>query len=99
VRFFTLLAVAYSLAAAQTQDPAVDPLEKAYEALRSGHDREALRWFEEAAHLAPGRASILKELGYMYLRLGDEQRARPKFEQAAEIDPGDGHTALEVSFS
>ncbi len=98
VRLVTLLAVACSLAAAQTQDPAFDPLQRAYEALRSGNDAEAVRWFEQAAQLAPGRASIPKELGYVYLRLGDEQQSRRMFEQAAEIDPADGHTALEVAF-
>ncbi len=98
MKLITALAVACSLAAAQPRDPALDPLEKAYQALRSGNDREAVPWFEEAARLAPRRASIVKELGYIYLRLGDELRARQLFEQAAGIDPADGHTAVEVAF-
>ena len=84
---------------AQTPDPAHDPLEKGYEALRSGDHAAALDHFLAAAKLAPPRAAVRKELGYVYLRLGQLEFAREMFKQALSLDAQDLHTALQLAFS
>ena len=99
VKLCALLVLACLLSAAQTQDPASDPLQKGYDALRSGDDREAAAWFEEAARLAPESAAVRKELGYVYLRLGDHRQSQQAFEDAARLDPDNMHTALELAFA
>ena len=84
---------------AQTPDPAHDPLEKGYEALRSGDHAAALDHFLEAARLAPRRAAVRKELGYIYLKLGQQEFAHEMFNQALGLDPGDHHAALQLAYS
>ena len=93
------LLLAGRLLPAQSPDPAHDPLEKGYQALRSGDYTQALDHFLEAARLAPRRAAVRKELGYVYLKLGQQEFAREIFEQALSLDPQDHHTALQVAFS
>ena len=87
MRLLTLLALACSLATAQAQDPASDPLEKGYQALRSGREADAVQWFVQATEQMPASALARKELGYAYLRLGQEADARRELEQAAQLDP------------
>ena len=99
MKLLTFLLLAGLLLPAQTPDPAHDPLEKGYQALRSGDHAAALDHFLEAARLAPRRASVRKELGYVYLKLGRQDFARQMFEQALSLDPQDHHTMLQLAFS
>ena len=99
MKLLTFLLLAGLLSPAQTPDPAHDPLEKGYQALRSGDHAAALDHFLEAARLAPRRASVRQELGYVYLKLGQQDFAREMFEQALSLDPQDHHTMLQLAFS
>ena len=99
MKLLTFLLLAGLLLPAQTPDPAHDPLEKGYQALRSGDHEQALDHFLEAVRLAPRRASVRKELGYVYLKLGRRDFAREMFEQALSLDPQDHHTMLQLAFS
>ena len=99
MKLLLFLLLAGWLLPAQTPDPAHDPLEKGYAALRSGDHSAALDHFLEAARLAPRRAAVRKELGYVYLKLGQQEFAREMFEQALSLDPQDHHTALQLAFS
>ena len=96
-RVVLLLALS-SLSAAQQQDPAYDPLEKAYQAIRAAEYSEAVDHLKQAAEIAPRRASIRKQLGYVYLRLNDVEAARRMFDETLSLDPTDHHTALQLGF-
>ena len=96
-RVVLLLALS-SLSAAQQQDPAYDPLEKAYQAIRSAEYSEAVDHLTQAVGIAPRRASIRKQLGHVYLKLNDLDAARRMFEEALSLDPSDHHTALQLGF-
>ena len=93
-----LLLALSSLSAAQHQDPAYDPLDKAYQAIRAAEYIEAVDHLKQAAEIAPRRASIRKQLGYVYLRLNDVEAARRMFEETLSLDPSDHHTALQLGF-
>ena len=96
-RVVLLLALS-SLSAAQQQDPAYDPLEKAYQAIRLAEYSEAVGHLKQAAEIAPRRASIRKQLGYAYLKLNDVEAARRMFEETLSLDPSDHHAALQLGF-
>ena len=96
-RVVLLLALS-SLSAAQQQDPAYDPLEKAYQAIRLAEYSEAVGHLKQAAEIAPRRASIRKQLGYAYLKLNDVEAARRMFEEPLSLDPSDHHAALQLGF-
>ncbi len=98
MRHALLLALACLVLPAQTQDPAYDPLEKAYRSLRERKYLDAIEQFIRAAQAAPGRASIRKELGYAYLKIGETESAREVFEQALRLEPADAATGLELAF-
>ena len=83
---------------AQAPDPAWEPLDKAYSALRSKNYEEAVRQFEAARAIAPSRTSIYKDLGYTLLKIGETERARDRFGDAMRLDPADTHVALEYAF-
>ena len=85
-------------AVAQNQDPAYQPLEKAYSALRQKNYDAAIQAFEQAISLAPDRAPIRKDLAYTLLKVGENESARDQFADAMRIDPGDRHVALEYAF-
>ena len=98
-----LLVLACLVSPAQTQDPAADPAatqeaDHAYQALQQKRYLEAIDHFRRAARLAPGRASIRKDLGYAYLKAGESDFARESFEQALTLDPADDRIALELAF-
>jgi len=93
-----LLALACLVLPAQTQDPAADPLEKAYRSLSQKKYLEAIEAFHLAVKAAPDRASIRKDLGYAYLKVGETESARELFEQALALDSGDQQAALEAAF-
>lgn len=55
---------------AQTPDPADQPLERAYQALREKNYDQAIAGFKQAITLAADRASIRKDLAYTLLKVG-----------------------------
>ena len=82
----------------QPADPAYEPLNRAYEALRDRSYDDAILFFQKAIELAPLRAAIHKDLGFTYLKVGEEELARDQFRTAMEIDPADDQVALEFAF-
>jgi Flp pilus assembly protein TadD len=82
----------------QPSDPAVEPLNQAYAALRTRAYEEAIADFLKAAELAPGRPAIRKDLGYTYLKIGENELARDQFRSAMELDPTDDQIAMEFAF-
>ena len=84
--------------AAQSPDPAYQPLERAYQALRDKNYDQAVAGFHQAITLAPDRASIRKDLAYTLLKVGENEAARDQFGEAMRLDPTDQHVALEYAF-
>jgi tetratricopeptide (TPR) repeat protein len=82
------------LAAAQLPDP----LDKAYQALKSKDYDQAIASFEQAIALTPDRPSIHKDLAYTLLKIGENDAARDHFAAAMRLDPSDDHVALEYAF-
>ncbi|HEX3748694.1 MAG TPA: tetratricopeptide repeat protein [Bryobacteraceae bacterium] len=88
-----------SLAFAQApSDPAYEPLDRAFAALRSHSYDDAIRLFEKAASRAPKRADIRKNLGYTYIKVGENVEARDQFRAAMQLDPADSQVAMEFAF-
>jgi Flp pilus assembly protein TadD len=83
---------------AQVPDPAYEPLARAYEALRACNYDAAITGFLEAVAVAPGRASIRKDLAYTYLKIGENTLARDQFLEAMKIVPEDTQVALEYAY-
>jgi Tfp pilus assembly protein PilF len=98
LRITVLFALICGLTAAQNTDPAYQPLERAFEALRQKNYDVAIQGFEQAISLAPARASIRKDLAYTLLKVGENESARDQFAEAIRIDPADQHVALEYAF-
>jgi len=73
-------------------------LDDAYSALRAKNYEEAIRGFEQAIKLDPGRASIRKDLAYTLLKIGETEAARDQFAEAMMLDPADDQVALEYAF-
>jgi len=95
----TLLLTALAAAlSAQTPDPAYQPLQQAYDALRVQNYDKAVAGFRQAAALAPDRAAIRKDLAYALLKVGENEAARDQFAEAMRLDPADQHVALEYAF-
>jgi Flp pilus assembly protein TadD len=80
------------------QDPAYEPLSKAFEALRGRDYDSAIGFFGKAIDAAPERADIRKNLAYTLLKTGDSDLAREQFGAAMRLDPADLHVALEYAF-
>jgi tetratricopeptide (TPR) repeat protein len=97
-RITLVLALTSALLAAQAADPAYQPLERAYQALRDKNYDQAVAGFQQAIALAPERASIRKDLAYTLLKVGENEAARDQFGEAMRIDPTDLHAALEYAF-
>ena len=93
-----ILLLAPALAPAQTQDPAYEPLNKAYEALRARGYDDAIALFVKAIDAAPARPAVRKDLAYTYLKIGENTAARDQFREAMLLDPKDFHVALEYAF-
>jgi Tfp pilus assembly protein PilF len=74
------------------------PLDQAYAALRVKNYEEAILAFELAATLAPGRASIRKDLAYTLLKVGETEAGRDQFFEAMQLEPADDQIALEYAF-
>jgi len=98
IRTILLLAAVVSLAAAQNHDPAYQPLQQAYDALRLKNYDQAIAGFRQAIAHAPNRAAIRKDLAYALLKVGENEAARDQFAEAMRLDPSDHHVALEYAF-
>jgi Flp pilus assembly protein TadD len=98
LRITFLLALALSSISAQAPDPAYQPLERAYQALRDKGYDQAIASFGQAIALSPNRASIRKDLAYTLLKIGENEAARDQFGEAMRLDPADQHVALEYAF-
>lgn len=83
---------------AQSTDPAYQPLDRAYHALRDKNYDEAVTQFQRAIALDSDRAAIRKDLAYTLLKIGENEAARDQFREAMRIDPADQHVALEYAF-
>jgi Tfp pilus assembly protein PilF len=79
-------------------DPAYEPLDKAYAALRAHSYDQAIALFRNALELAPKRADIHKDLGYTYIKVGENEQARDEFRAAMGLDPADTQVAMEFAF-
>jgi Tfp pilus assembly protein PilF len=97
MRLAVLFAVC-QLAFAQAQDPAYEPLSRAYEALRTKDYDAAVAGFLRGLEAAPNRASIHKDLAYTYLKIGENILARNHFEAAMKAHPSDAQVAMEYAF-
>ena len=86
------------LASAQLPDPAFQPLDRAYTALRARDYDTAIPAFLQAIQVAPRRADIRKDLAYAYLRIGETALARDQFGEAMQLAPADTQSALEYAF-
>jgi Flp pilus assembly protein TadD len=93
-----LVALALQSAAAQDSDPAYQPLQHGYDAVRDRKYDQAIATFRRAIELEPNRASIRKDLGYTLLKIGENESARDQFAEAMRLDPADQHVALEYAF-
>jgi tetratricopeptide (TPR) repeat protein len=93
-----VLFAAFWVASAQTPDPAYDPLSRAYEALQARDYDTAIANFLRGIDLAPGRASIHKDLAYSYLKIGENELARDHFREAMRLEPNDLQVAMEYAF-
>jgi Flp pilus assembly protein TadD len=97
-RITFVLAATFATLSAQPTDPAYQPLERAYQALRDKNYDQAVAGFRQASMLVPDRASIRKDLAYALLKVGENEAARDQFGEAMRIDPTDQHAALEYAF-
>ena len=97
-RVLFMLACGVMVAAGQPSNPAYEPLNHAYEALKVRAYDEAISYFRKTIDIAPGRADVRKDLGYTYLKVGENELARDQFRAAMEIDPLDNQVALEFAF-
>ena len=93
-----VLLVACGMACAQAPDPAYEPLTRAYEALGARDYDGAVANFLKGLELAPGRASVRKDLGYTYLKIGENELAREQFREAMRLEPNDLQVAMEYAF-
>ncbi|HZU25679.1 MAG TPA: tetratricopeptide repeat protein [Bryobacteraceae bacterium] len=96
IRIIPILLAA--VACAQTPDPAYQPLDRAYKALRAKDYDAAMGGFREAVALAPQRAAIHVDLAYTLLKIGENEAARDQFGEAMRLQPADEHVALEYAF-
>jgi len=97
MRYLWLL-ICVGSAAGQAVDPAYQPLDRAYQALKSRDYDEAIRNFQQAIAAAPSRASIHTDLAYTYLKIGENVAARDQFHAAMELEPASRQVALEYAF-
>jgi Flp pilus assembly protein TadD len=70
---------------------AKEALDKGLQALSDNKPKEAERFVEEAAKLAPGHPDVLFVQGVLYLSLRNWRQAQGVLEKAAQMDPGNAH--------
>ena len=93
-----VLFLACGLAWPQTPDPAYETLARAYDALHSQEYETAVAGFLRTLEIAPGRASVRKDLAYTYLKIGERELARDQFREAMRLEPSDVQVALEYAY-
>jgi len=91
------LVLAVSLAAL-VRGQAVDPAQRAYQALRQRDYEAAISHLTDAIGAAPGKAALRKDLAYTYLKIGETETARDQFAEAMRLDPADLRVALEYAY-
>jgi Flp pilus assembly protein TadD len=74
-------------------------LQRGLALIKSRHHAQAAIVLQRAAHLEPGKGSILEPLGRAYHHSGQFERARETFEALLEVDPSAhwAHFALAAS--
>ena len=82
-----LLALALSSISAQTSDPAYQPLERAYQALRDKGYDQAIASFREAVRINPSFPSPRNNLGLALLDQGAVDEAMASFREALQLKP------------
>ncbi|MBV9745920.1 MAG: tetratricopeptide repeat protein [Acidobacteriia bacterium] len=95
---FIAVCIGSGFAVAQNEDPAYEPLTRAYEALKARDYDAAVADFLKGIEVAPSRASIRKDLGYTYLKIGENELARDQFREAMRLEPEDLQVAMEYAF-
>ncbi|MFB3778187.1 MAG: tetratricopeptide repeat protein [Bryobacteraceae bacterium] len=98
IRSGLLVAAACLALCGQEQDPAWDPLNKAYQALETKAYETAVEHFLAAVRAAPERPSVRKDLAYTYLKTGETEAARDQFQEVMRLAPDDLGAALEFAF-
>ncbi|HEY6342143.1 MAG TPA: tetratricopeptide repeat protein [Bryobacteraceae bacterium] len=99
-----IAAVLAAVAAAQAPrdadpgDPALAPLTRAYEALRTKDYDAAIEGFRQALDLAPDRPAVREDLAYTLLKAGETAAARDQFAEALRLDGANDQIALEYAF-
>lgn len=93
-----LVFVSLWIGLAQTNDPAYEPLTRAYEALRNRDWDTAISFFLKGIVAAPRRPSVRIDLAYTYLKVGENILAREQFQEAMRLDPADAQVAKEFAF-
>lgn len=98
MRFHLVWVLASLPLAAQAPDPAADPLNKAYAAMRSDDLVGARAYLLDAQAAAPEDPRPRKELGYLYLKTKRLDAARSALEATLGLDSSDLAVALELAF-
>jgi membrane associated rhomboid family serine protease len=62
-----------------------------YDALVSGHDREAARWLGDAVVYQPQKAVYWYDLGIAYQKLGNKTSAQSAYQRAHQLEPNDAN--------
>jgi membrane associated rhomboid family serine protease/TPR repeat protein len=65
-----------------------------YDAMRSNHNDEALKWLQIAARYRSNPASCLTDLGFTYQRLGKTEQALSAYRKAADMGYAEGQYYL-----
>ena len=69
------------------RESAYNLLQRGQALIKSRHHAQAAIVLERAAHIEPGKGSILEPLGRAYHHSGQYDRARETFEALLEVDP------------
>jgi len=98
MRLAVLFAACALVFAQPPNDPAYEPLARAYEALRVKDYDLAIASFRKAIEAAPARTDIRKDLAYTYLKIGENDLALEGFGEIIRLDPADTQIALDYAF-
>ena len=71
----------------EERESAYNLLQRGQALIRSRHHAQAAIVLDRAAHIEPGKGSILEPLGRAYHHSGQYERARETFEELLEVDP------------
>lgn len=71
-----------------------DECKNGYEAMRSNHNEEALKWLQTAASYRANPASCVTDLGYTYQSMGKNTQAFAEYRKAADRGDDEGQFYL-----